>query len=1090
MMMRTMLFCMVLMFSPSVLSQSLPDIEFIDSEITRLKAEEPKDDNLLGQYQTLAQEIKSQQNLRKEQNQLRDLIAQFPTRRELLNQKIKDVEQLPLFQIQQLDTYNDASQALARLAAALSEWRATSKANAEKRKQLNDSRTNLPKELASLTTQIDQASLAISQEKGQLQQWLMVANLDSLKLEKEKRLLEQQTLDERSELLRLEQELLDRKIQIAVAVQIEIQNRLTAIEQGSVKILIQQAELLANLYGNRSPELDKNIGQAQRLAKELEKVLLDIDFARIETHKVEVDRQNLAGEQLLIRNNLDWLRGSTAFGASIRAQLQRLPVRESADKIADNIAHAHIRKYEISQLRAQLAIEEAMLTKNVHDVDNEQQPEYKVKQFNSQLLTRLGQEYDKLITGLSRLQAVNIQYQDEVSKARVFLREQQLWIRSNQPLWHNITRFEVGVWFGASTPLKILLDQTTSSQKLTFAVVVLSYTILFVFLRAKLSHQNYKLRAQYQKVFGHPLKDKFSHTLILFVLAIAKASIWPLWYGFTALGIFWLWPHATSGDLPSLIIAGALGLFVLELIHGLSAKGGVLALHLSWPAGICAYLYSESRRLRWPFILILLGLYTSELISGEQEAEASRLLFLLLLVGMTYIYAFLLKRERLPAALPAPLQQGLPLLLLQGLLVGSFLAIMVMAVLGLYLAAWLLLTYQQLTLFIMLAALLVYQMGERWLKLEHRQLNYQRLLARRKELIAQQRVQAEEPSEEAALREVLPEIVEQCLDTEQISEQSLTLLKGLSLIGFVIAILTLWSNALEMTSWLDQIVVWQVSEVGETGIVMVDITLQSLLYALIVVVVTVIAIRNLPGILELLVLRRFELAPGTGYAITTVIRYVLLMAGVLVTCTIIGFQWSSLQWLVAAFGVGLGFGLQEIFANFISGLIILFERPIRIGDIVTINDLSGKISQIKTRATTIIDWDNKEIVVPNKAFITEKLVNWSLTDPITRIVIPVGVAYGSDIEKVEKLLYQVADEHPLVLKDPPPSVYFLAFGSSSLDFQLRVYITAIDHRLPTIHRINKSIDSLFRQHNIEIAFPQMDIHVRDVAEGRENRPDD
>ncbi|MFC1503472.1 mechanosensitive ion channel domain-containing protein [Pseudomonadota bacterium] len=1090
-MLRTMFLCVILMFSLSVLSQSMPDIEFIDSEIARLNAEELKDDNLLTQYQTLALKIKSQQQLTEEQNQLRDLISQFPTRRELLNQKIKEADQLPQFQIQQLNTYDDVSQALARLTAELSEWRATYNANAEKRKQLNDSRTNLPGVLASLSTQIDQASLAISQKNDQLQQWLVIANLNSFKLEKDKRLLEQQTLDERSELLRLEQELLGRKIQIAASVQIELQNRLTDIEQGSVKILIQQAEQLADLYGERTQQLDKSIEQTQLLAKELEKVLLDIDFSRIETHKVEANRQSLAGEQLLIRNNLHWLRDSTAFGASIRAQLQRLPARVTADNIPDSIAHAHIRKYEISQQRSELSIDEAvMATKSVHNADSEQQDLYKVQQFKKLLLIRLSQEYDKLITELSRLQAANIQYQDEVSKARAFFREQQLWIRSNQPLWQNITRFEAGVWFGARTPIKILLDRTSSAKKLTFAIVVLSYTLLFAFLLVKLSRQSDKLRVKYKKVFGHPLKDKFSHTMILFVLATAKASIWPMWYGLTSLGIFWLWPIPTSGDLPSLITASVLGLFVLELIHGLSSKGGVLALHLNWPAEICRYLHSESRRLRWPFILILLGLYTFELISGEKEAEASRLLFLLLLACMTYIYAFLFKRERLPTVLPAPLHQGFPLLLLRGLVFGSFFAIMLMAVLGLYLAAWILLTYQQLTLFFMLGVLLVYQMGERWLKLEHRQLHYQRLLERREELIAQQQAHADELPELEELREALPEIEERSLDSEQINEQSITLLRGLSLMGFVIAMLTLWSNALEMASWLDQVVVWQVSEMGETGVVMVDITLQSLLYALITVMVTVIAIRNLPGILELLVLRRLELSPGTGYAITTVIRYALFLVGVLITCTIIGFQWSSLQWLVAAFGVGLGFGLQEIFANFISGLIILFERPIRIGDIVTINDLSGKVSQIKTRATTIIDWDNKEIVVPNKAFITEKLVNWSLSDPITRIVISVGVAYGSDIDKVEHLLYQVANEHPLVLKEPSPSVFFLAFGASSLDFELRVYITAIDYRLSTIHHINKSIDSLFRQHNIEIAFPQMDIHVRDVAEGKENRPDD
>jgi potassium efflux system protein len=390
-----------------------------------------------------------------------------------------------------------------------------------------------------------------------------------------------------------------------------------------------------------------------------------------------------------------------------------------------------------------------------------------------------------------------------------------------------------------------------------------------------------------------------------------------------------------------------------------------------------------------------------------------------------------------------------------------------------------LLIYQQLTIFVILGGLFIYQLAERFLKLEHRQLTYQRLLERREELIAQQQEQADEPPELAELRESMPDVEERALDSEQVSEQSITLLRGLSLIGLVIALLTLWSSALEMTSQLNNVVVWQVSETTEAGARLVDITIQSLIYAVITLLVTMVGVRNLPGVLELLILRRLDLAPGSGYAITTLLRYLILVGGVLTVFAMLGFQWSRLQWLVAAFGVGLGFGLQEIFANFISGLILLFERPIRIGDIVTINELSGTVSKIQTRATTIIDWDNKEIVVPNKVFITEKLINWSLTDPVTRVVIPIGVAYGTDVEKVESLLYQIASDNPLVLEDPSPYVVFLAFGASSLDFELRVHITAIEHRLSTIHLINKNIDKLFRENNIEIAFPQMDIHVRD-----------
>lgn len=190
-----------------------------------------------------------------------------------------------------------------------------------------------------------------------------------------------------------------------------------------------------------------------------------------------------------------------------------------------------------------------------------------------------------------------------------------------------------------------------------------------------------------------------------------------------------------------------------------------------------------------------------------------------------------------------------------------------------------------------------------------------------------------------------------------------------------------------------------------------------------------------------------------------------------------GVQWSKLQWLVAAMGVGLGFGLQEIVANFVSGLIILFEKPLRIGDTVTLGNVTGTVSQIQIRATTITDWDRKEVIIPNKTFITEQLINWSLSDAITRVVITVGLAYGSDVDLAEKLLLQAARDNERVLDDPEPDAYFRRFAESDLDIDLRVYVSTLADRIPVTDELNKAIHRLFNEHGIEIAFPQLDIHL-------------
>jgi potassium efflux system protein len=256
------------------------------------------------------------------------------------------------------------------------------------------------------------------------------------------------------------------------------------------------------------------------------------------------------------------------------------------------------------------------------------------------------------------------------------------------------------------------------------------------------------------------------------------------------------------------------------------------------------------------------------------------------------------------------------------------------------------------------------------------------------------------------------------------------------------------------------------------------ITLADLILAGLVLLLTSVATRNFPAVLEIAVLQRLPMDAGSRYATTTISRYVITAIGVVVAFGVIGLGWSQIQWLVAALGVGLGFGLQEIFANFISGLIILFERPIRVGDTVTVGDVSGTVSRIRIRATTITDWDRKELIVPNKEFITGQLINWTLSDPITRITVKVGIAYGSDTALAHRVMLETAQANERVLESPRPKIFFVGFGDSSLDFEIRVYVRSVEERFAVIHELHMAIDQGLRKHGIEIPFPQRDLHLR------------
>jgi len=260
-----------------------------------------------------------------------------------------------------------------------------------------------------------------------------------------------------------------------------------------------------------------------------------------------------------------------------------------------------------------------------------------------------------------------------------------------------------------------------------------------------------------------------------------------------------------------------------------------------------------------------------------------------------------------------------------------------------------------------------------------------------------------------------------------------------------------------------------------------EITLLKIFKGLVAAILTTTAARNLPGLLEIVLLERLPLDRSFRYAVGALTQYVIVLIGILVVSDAIGLEWSSVQWLAAALTFGIGFGMQEIFANFVSGLIILFEQPVRVGDIVTIDGVSGVVSRIRIRSTTITDWDRKEYIVPNKEFITGKLLNWTLSDTINRVVIPVGVKYGSNPDQVREIILHVAEENEFVLADPRPLVTMEGFGASSLDFTLRAYLPKIELRLEAIHQLHTQINNALNEANIEIPFPQRDLNLRSIV---------
>jgi len=257
------------------------------------------------------------------------------------------------------------------------------------------------------------------------------------------------------------------------------------------------------------------------------------------------------------------------------------------------------------------------------------------------------------------------------------------------------------------------------------------------------------------------------------------------------------------------------------------------------------------------------------------------------------------------------------------------------------------------------------------------------------------------------------------------------------------------------------------------------VTIGGILMLIILFALVVMAER----LLQRLIIRRFlyktRLQPSLQYGLSRIFGYILIAIGFYIAFQIAGFDLSSLAIVAASLGVGVGFGLQNIINNFVSGIIILAERPISIGDRIDVAGVAGRVTKIQLRSTTVVTNDNITMIVPNADFISNTVTNWSHGDPKVRIRVPVGVAYGTNLKLLQNLLLEAAVEHPKALSDPPPLVMFTEFGDSSLNFELAVWTEEMTAApVHFISQMNFIIEKKLRDNDIEIPFPQRDLHVR------------
>lgn len=861
---------------------------------------------------------------------------------------------------------------------------------------------------------------------------------------------------------------------------------------------------------SRIPVL-KAIAEFNRELTEEKLNLLEIDKRAAKQADAELKRtQELESDLKTVRSRIEASDSlSQAGGQLLRDRRARLPSLTALNRVIierqSEQAEVQFRNYTIIDRRDELDDLDKAVAKILAEIPAPDRAEAEPllrsllenqQTYLDELTTgydSYGQQLGKLIANEESLQAVTKEYTD-------FIAERDLWIRSCQPLG-----------MGSTGTTAAAASQSPASRDIEFAIDGVLWTFdpqnwiaagsdlwksairrplasfLFVFALGSLLFVQRRARRELLALGEIASKRgaiEFMPSIRAAWLTLIVALPWPLlmWSIGWMLNSPLVESEFTRSISVGLRFCAAL-LFLSEFLRQSYRRGGLADAHFDWPDACTAQARRYLRLVPFvilPLVLWLVGL-ESQSVQPFWASSLGRVLYIIVMVLVTFALWRILMSNTSP--LLQIIRRGQHGLLMslhriwRPLLVLLPVGLAGLAISGYYYTA------QQLTLrFLETAAfvaglMLLGGLLQRWVLISRRKLGREQ--ARQKRAAAQAAslaaVEAAKNSGESA--PPVTEVPEEVVDLGALSEQTRKLVNTSLQFAGIIAVFIIWQSVVPALSRLDDQALPLLNSNTDN-----PMTWGRMLRFFVAVSVTYAAVRDLPSLLELSVLQHLSIDQGARYAISALVRYAILAIGIVAAAAAIGVTLTSISWLVAALSVGLGFGLQEIFANFVSGIILLFERPIRVGDIITLGDTTGVVSRIRIRATTIVDWDRKEYIVPNKDLVTERLLNWTLTDQTNRIVINVGVAYGSDTDLAIRLLREICSEHPAVLKDPAPLTTFEGFGDSTLNLVLRCYLPSIEQRLQTIHELHTAIDKKYREHNIEIAFPQQDLHVRSVPE--------
>jgi potassium efflux system protein len=817
--------------------------------------------------------------------------------------------------------------------------------------------------------------------------------------------------------------------------------------------------------------LTEELNRIGGLQDQIEKRTLSIDEAfRSARQRVEAAGLTQALGQVLIdqRNQLPDLRAYKKAAAEreksiTEATLDQIRYGEELRRLRDLDA------YVAELIRGRVAPEKAAT------VSGELR---ELAERRKSLLEQASHADEAYLRVLGEVDFASSQLMESVKSYDDFLSEHLLWVRSILPVTLQTFGALPRALLWAISPSNWLEVAQTILYEGRHSALFWLVLALMLTLRLKTPAMRRRIRAT-EEHLRRVHTDSIIYTLEALALTLMVAAPISLLLAFLGWQLFAsLEATSFTKAIGEAAISVSLGLYYLLSFRVLCMQGGVADRHFRWRGDV---LTSLRRNFDWLLVVLVpLGFIAVAAHSYPDVTYGSslgRVAMIALMVGLAVFFARVLNPRR--GAIRNLIREH-PEIWLNRLrkiwypvVVAIPLALAILTVIGYLYTAGILLRSLVSSMYLVLALTVAHQLIIRWLILTRRRLVLLGALERRAAHAAEEPWQTADEVEKEAVRAEVPDEI----DLASLDEQTRRLLNSLLFIGGAVALWVIWSHVLPAFGIFEGVALWHHTGVVDGSETIVPVTLADIGLVLVIALTAIVAARNLPALLEILLLSRMALSPGSRYAVKTLTAYVITAVAALMVFSTLGLSWGQVQWLVAALGVGIGFGLQEIVANFISGIIILFERPVRVGDVVTIGDTTGTVSRIQIRATTIRNWDKQELLVPNKEFITGRLLNWTLSDTTNRIVIPVGVDYGADIPLALALLEEAAKENERVLEDPAPLITFEGFGDNALNLVLRCYLESLDNRLAVISALHQSINEKFRAAGISIAFPQRDVHL-------------